>query len=630
MSNIDYNLLTNPTKLKELRNYSNSEAHKFIFAKNIIEFIESPEYIGEELFPKQKEILEKYYLTTDENNVRLYQELVVISGMRSGKTKLAAWIGLYELHKLLEILESGETLAAYYKKKGVSVGLGQRIYFIIVAAALDQAESTVFSQLKGMMDESKFFKRYIKYLKQNKQFSQDKYEIRFKNTIHIKAEDSNSQTLVGKTIHTLMFDEISRLDTSDGEIAKKSQKKTAQMVYQGLSKGTTTFREDRNIIVVSAPVYEDDFGMQMLLQSGSLNPCDETSDVIGTMSRKYPNKVISRLGYHSTSFDFNPTLDKDKDPLVLGTKISSPLTYKRDYLALPPVGIDTYFEDPSKIDSCVGFYEKPLMKEFNYYFDEKSIDGMGNTMTRTYVGKTPKDIESNNLIKYIVCCDQAAKKDSFAICIGHGEWVQSTDVSSGAVRKKLKTVIDYITRWTPDKDKGITVNFENVIQFLNEVKQKMNIQYVTFDQWSSESFLQRMHTLGIQSKEIPITISMWENLRSKVNEGLISFPQQEICESTPDLLQELKKLQLVKGKEVNHTATSTKDLSDAVARVNYLVDESMGGFNNYAVDNYNPQNLQAGNLEDIVRRHVLPLIEHKNQNSGAPANINLIFTGVSL
>lgn len=632
MSSIDYSSLLSPSSNKNIdfNEILSLKTDNFTFANDIFEFIESPKYIGEEIFPMQKELLQEYYFTVDENKNRIYQEMVLISGMRSGKTKMAGWMAAYELHKLLEILEKGSTFAKYYKDRGVSIGIGQRIYIVVVAAALDQAEGTIFSAIKGLVENANWFVRFVKYLRSKKQYSADKFELRFFNALHVKAEDSNSATQVGKTIHTLIFDEMSRMDVADSEIARKTQKASAQMVYQGLSKGTTTFKNDRNVIIISAPVFEDDYGMQMLLGSGKLTCCTETEDVIQTMSKKYPLKINSRLGHHSTTFAFNPTIDRNTDSFILGVKHTSPLAYKRDYLALPPSGVNVFFDMPEKIDACITEFEKPMIKEINYQFEESVVDVNGNTIKRFYVGKSPEDIQSNNFTSYFMCCDAAVRKDNFAFGIGHGEWVVITDSSGKSVRKS-KTVIDYLTMWKPDKQKGIEVNLDNVISFITVIKKHMHIQALTFDQWNADLFLQRMHSIGIVARQLPITMIMWEKLRERVNNGLLAIPHTKhgtlIDPTQPEkgtqydlVIQEMKKLQLINGKEVNHAANFSKDIADVVARINYLVDESVSGID-YQTKGVDPSDFinRIGGSDQFKEslRQLAPLFEMQNNtNSG--------------
>jgi len=632
-SEINYDSLVNPI-IKNTNFDTNISIKKdsFNFAEDIFEFIENPKYIGEEPYPQQRALLEKYYQTLDDDKNRVFQELVLIAGMRSGKTRLAAWIGAYETHKLLEILENGQTLAEYFKPKGIRIGIGQRIYIVIVAAALDQAEATVFSQMKGIFEATPWFARYTEYLKNKKQYSADKYEMRFKNTIYIKAEDSNSRTMVGKTVHTLLFDEICRLDVADAEIAKRSQKRSAQEIYHGLTKGTTTFRNDRNIIIISSPVFEDDYGMQLMLRSGDLSACASTADIIETMAKKYPGKVPSRLGYHSTTFEFNPTIDENEDAFIQGVKLSSPLTFKRDFLALPPAGIDAYFEDPAKIDACFTTYPEVILEEKNYVFDERVKDGFGNELVRTYIGKSPVNIKSDSLTRYYICCDPAVRNDSFTLGIGHGEWIITED-ESGEQIKRMKTIIDYVTAWKPDRDNQIEVNFENVANFIRVLNKNLFIDTLTFDQWNSENFIQIMHSLGINTKQLPISLPMWEALKNKINRGLVAMPSEEICEHSNRLGLELKKLQLIKGKEVDRPPNFTKDLADVVARINWLIEAASSHITGArsVLDEEDFLNSIGGStaFKENVLKKIFPAIS-KNIASNSGGSDGFFFFGVSV
>lgn len=576
MGTIDYSALLDPTIQSTESEISVTTKNKELrFAKDIFEFILGEDFLNErELFPRQRKILDIYFNTLNEKGNRLFQELVIISGMRSGKTRMAAWIGAYQIHKLIQGLEKyGDFSEYYFHEQNLSIGRGQRLYVVVVASALDQAEATVFSQMRGLFDNTPWFKKYIAMLRNRKEYSADKFEIRFTDKLYIKAEDSNSSSLVGKTIHTLLFDEISRMDVSDSELSKKSQKRSAQAVYQALSKGTTTFANDRNIVVVSAPMYEDDFGMQLLLQSNLLDAADDTKDVIDTMSKKYPQKVEGRAGFHSSTFSFNPTVKLEEQAFLQGIKISQPLTFSRDYLALPPAGINVYFEYPEKIDECIKEYSESFMSVNDYQLDEKINDGMGGSVVKSYVAKALTSIRPNPIYRYYICCDPAQKKDSFTFVIGHGEWVEVLDENNQPIRR-LKTVIDYMTAWVPNKEKKIEVHFENVEDFIKSVNASVKIATLTFDHWNSASTIQKMQSLGIHTKELPITLNMWEVLKQKVSLGLLELPGPNSCPESERAIMELKKLQLVKGGEVDHPSNFGKDRADGIARVNWLIEQT--------------------------------------------------------
>lgn len=629
MSEIDYSSLLDPsiqsteielgvtTKNKELR-----------FANDIFEFILGEDFLNErELFPRQEKILNTYFNTLNDKGYRVFQELIIISGMRSGKTRMAAWIGAYQIHKLIQGLEKyGDFSEYYFHEQGLSIGRGQRLYVVVVASALDQAEATVFSQMRGLFDNTPWFKKYIALLKNRKEYSADKYEIRFTDKLYIKAEDSNSSSLVGKTIHTLLFDEISRMDVSDSEVQKKSQKRSAQAVYQALSKGTTTFANDRNIVVVSAPLYEDDYGMQLLLQSSLLDAAEDTKDTIDIMTKKFPEKVSGRAGFHSSTFSFNPTIKVEEQAFLQGIKISQPLIFNRDYLALPPAGINVYFEYPEKLDECIRVIERPFMSVRDYQLDEKINDGLGGTVLKSYVAKALESINPNPIYKYYISCDPALRKDSFTFVIGHGEWIEVLDDSNQPLRR-IKTVIDYITAWVPNKEKKIEVHFENVENFILAVNTSLKIATLTFDHWNSASTIQKMQSTGIHTKELPITLNLWESLKQKVSLGLLNLPDGKSCPESDTAVMELKKLQLIKGGEVDHASSFGKDRADGIARVNWLVEQSatsIYGVSDKAAEAAFLKTYGNGQNTELLKQ-IFPVVQKQSGNIGKS---NFFFMGV--
>ena len=62
------------------------------------------------------------------------------------------------------------------------------------------------------------------------------------------------------------------------------------------------------------------------------------------------------------------------------------------------------------------------------------------------------------------------------------------------------------------------------LESLSVLKKHMHIQALTFDQWNADIFLQKMHSMGIPTRQLPITMIMWEKLREKVNNNLLSIP----------------------------------------------------------------------------------------------------------
>jgi len=148
-------------------------------------FVEDKHFLGERMFPMQKEIMNEFYKGK-------YQQLVVIAGMRSGKTRLGVFFLLYELFKLLCL----DNAVQHY-----NLAKGEKIYLLAVSYKEDQAYDTILTPLKSELDNSPFFKQFRYRLVEN--------EIRFDN-FTIRVFGANSLGNVGRTAKAVMFDELAR------------------------------------------------------------------------------------------------------------------------------------------------------------------------------------------------------------------------------------------------------------------------------------------------------------------------------------------------------------------------------------------------------------------------------------
>ena len=302
------------------------------------------------------------------------------------------------------------------------------------------------------------------------------------------------------------------------------------------------------------------------------------------------------------------------------------MTFNRDYLALPPAGINVYFEYPEKLDECVKPVDGPFMKVHDYFMEEKINDGLGGTIIKSYVAKALETVKPNPIYRYYISCDPALRKDSFTFVIGHGEWVEILDENNEPIRR-LKTVIDYITSWVPNKEKKIEVHFENVENFIAAVNTSLRISTLTFDHWNSAGTIQKMQRLGIHTKELPITLNMWESLKDKVSFGLLNLPDEKSCPEAAIALMELKKLQLIKGGEVDHPSNFGKDRADGIARINWLINEtatSIYGNTDKAAEAAFLRTYGNGQNTEMLKK-IFPVIQ---KQSAPPGKNNFFFMGV--
>ena len=229
---------------------------------DIIYFIR--EILGSDPYPKQEEILREFY-SYNEDGTPKYNKLFWCSGMRSGKSKCAAWIAAFELFKLCTL----DNPATHY-----GLDHGSRITINIVATSTDTADDAIFGQLKHMLKASDFINEII-----NLDYRKEYIFCEEKN-VKCQLLSSWSTTGVGRTAKLVVFDEISFLEETSG-------KRGAWELYTRLSKATATLGVHGRIVAISSPKHPN--------------------DVILTLIRKYRN-VERSLCLITPTWEVNPNL----------------------------------------------------------------------------------------------------------------------------------------------------------------------------------------------------------------------------------------------------------------------------------------------------------------------------------
>jgi len=244
--------------------------------------------LGIHLYPKQAEILQQFYS-------KPYRELVLIAGMRSGKSFLASVIAAYETFRLLML---GNPQAHY------GLHPSSPIHIIVVAASEEQALDALFSHIRKFMEQPVFQMFNPKIFKQSVKFKQQ--------NIEVFCGSSSSATMVGRTAKCVVFDELARFEHTEG-------KRGAWMVYTSLKNATLTLPDGRRVII-SSPLRSDDILMK-LYEQGRHRP-----DVLAL---KYPTWEMNP----SLSFErLRPELERD------------PVAFWRDFGCTPTETLYPYMQ----------------------------------------------------------------------------------------------------------------------------------------------------------------------------------------------------------------------------------------------------------------------------------------------
>jgi len=255
-------------------------------------FAEDSYFLGCELYPKQAEVLKEFY----EGGFR---ELVLISGMRSGKTFLASVFAAYEAFKLLTKADPIE----YY-----GLAPGSLIFIVVVATSEKQAYDTIFNEIRNRIVRSPFFREY------RPRFLMNEIIFPTKN-IRILCGTSLSASSVGRNVKLAIFDELARFEES-------TSKRGAWEVYTSLKRSTSTFGDEGYCISISSIRHQTDI-MMTLYRQAETNP--------------------KMLALRFATWEFNPRfkLEDFEDELN-----RDPLAFWRDYGSTPMAGRMPFLPNP--------------------------------------------------------------------------------------------------------------------------------------------------------------------------------------------------------------------------------------------------------------------------------------------
>lgn len=531
------------------------------FTDDIMEYIESPEFLGRTLRPLQKKFLENLFSKNEDGSFK-YTSGVMCCGMRGGKSWTAGFIATFLTQYMLQFDDPAEEFGQMP---------GTRLTAQVIASSEVQTKETAYAAIESILDYSKWWQKYMAYL-------QDLEEIEGKHTMYqelklarefpkhnlaILSLHSNSAALAGKTSYCVIFDELSRFDVVEGAVQTKTQKRTADAVYDTASRAASSLYQISKVVTISSPMFEDDFTMKLLCMAKDCH-LGEQKILINSLRSKFPNKVANLYGMHATTFELNPLTDNNPTGFVKGIHFEeernrNPETYKRDYLAIPPATVNPYFEFPERVDPILNPREDPIA-----LFTDKTIEEGIQTdqgfEQRFYVGKTVLPVKPTKMIKHYICVDQAEVTDHFTLAMGHAEEIPvSTEDKPGTLR--VKVVIDLLTGWVPDKQNHITVSFQNVEEVIKVLCNAFLVGKVTYDKWSAVESIQRLFSAGIHTERLGATLEMYDILKYLIYQGQIDVPIHE------RLSTELKQLSLINGKYVDHPPGGSKDYADAICRV---------------------------------------------------------------
>lgn len=371
---------------------------------------------------------------------RMFTEMILVMGRRSGKSFLVAVLALYAVYRLIKM---------DHPQKVYGLMDFDIITVLNVAKSEDQAKGAVFEKIFSLVLTSPFFSPFVAHYTQKTLHFMTPRDLQEherrkrrgitekKGTIHLISGHSNSSSLVGKTVVVLIIDEMAEMAGKKGDDGKDKE------LYEKLKKSLATFGKDGKTILLSNPLYET--GEFYRLYESSF-----TRDHV--LMFQIPTEIC------------NPTVEKS---YLDQEREDSPESYSMHFEAQFASSSKDPFLPPDVVSAS--FFR---------------LENIG----RTEIGKPG--------VSYFAHLDPAYNSDMYVLALVHAEPMKDSKDKDG--RPLMEVIVDHIHIWRP-KDKHNPINPEIVNQYVISLSKRFNIAQVTYDHWNSESSIWVLKSHGINA-----------------------------------------------------------------------------------------------------------------------------------
>lgn len=548
----------------------NTEYAKLLFLARMIpptmqEFLESDEYLGGKINlwePVKRDLIRHYpHIMSGEQEKEL-----IINNSCLGTAKSFSAIVRF-LYRMC-VLNCFEKPHFAFKSFDASVN----IVLYLISAKPKVTEKEIYGPIRTYVEMMPFFQKSpIQYDRRMES------EIIFDNKVKLVPAKSNDPTnmlsvaiLDGLMDEANFFEVISNSKKSDQGANLFDQ---AQTTFEILRKRRTTRFFTNHLkfggtYILSSTLHERDFTSRLIgdLQSGKLTEsheilryrkwdvAPENMFVGGWFDYRVPTKDLEPLiidnlkEYESVEGKVQGRVERVPEQYKSDFQIN-PYKAQRDHLGIPYVALEPFIHLSHKVHEAM--IDKPLLTTKDIYVLAK-----GDGYPTVAKDGLPSDLATPRYVHI----DLSTTSDRAAIAISK---VVGSKYDEASFSHKPIVEVEYAIAIEPTPAHPIDI--AKIRTFVSDLKHKykMNILKVTFDQFQSQESRITLHNQGICTELLSVdrTPAPYEQLKSSIYDGTV-----KLCKSAL-LADELCALTVVnRGKtyKVDHPATSSKDLADAV------------------------------------------------------------------
>ena len=578
---------------------------------DVIEFAESAEFMDQKgyLRPRIKEELWRLFEGQD------YVEAVLTGAIGIGKNYFADMALAYMLYRL----------AVYWNPQlEHDLAPGSSIVFIQQSMTQTLAKKVVFEQFCERLKRSPFFREHFAY------DAGIKSELRFPKNIYVLPVGGSDTSAIGMNVFGGIIDELNFMarvqDSIQTKYTGEEEFDQAERVYSALirrmkSRFMQKGKLPGKLLLVSSVNYPGDFTDRKIVES-------ETDPTIFVMKmsqwealpadRFCGAKFLVEVGNEvKRSRLINEMADAHDEADVIEVPVEYKTEFERDLDAAlrDLAGLASGTKHPfipyrEQIVLAATTHEELYEGEQLFLMDEVVIDDVvdpdvldfDQLVNMRYIEEMVLDTR----LPWAVHIDVGVTGDAAGLAIGRisgykllpatkyfnermNEFVEVRDI-----RAPIYTIDGALRIVAPPTGE---VDLELVRDLVMWIRSELNIRWATMDSYQSTMMIQSFRKARMRSGVLSVdtSIAPYTEVKLSVKDERILYPSHAM------LLKELRELEKTDDEKIDHPAGGSKDVSDAVAGVVYMLQKKEA---NYGRSGGSRRRKAAASAKDPKVRHV--------------------------
>jgi hypothetical protein len=427
-------------------------------------------------------------------------------------------------------------------------GKGEFIELLNVALNSVQAKNVFFDPMKNMLAQSPYFQEQDMEFRAGEIFFGSK-------PIKCYSGHSGAEGWEGYNLIAVVLDEIAAFKT-DAELGGEKNRYSASVLYNMARNSIISrFPSVGKIALLSFPRYEGDFIQERYNSAVQEKHVKKITEPIGIHDgeeihityeleeiRKYSEPHVWAL--KAPSFMTNP---ERKITDYFSSYVANPVETLGRFFCMPPKAEQAYFRDPARVRLC--FPDDPELVPIDEYGRFKDWFSL------------PPEEPKEEATPRFIHIDLGLNRDRAALCMVHSigaKAVKTFDGSQESIHKMPIIKMDYIHYW--EAPPAGEIDFNDVRQVVFDLSARFPIFLVSIDRWNSQDTKKIFESRGLAVEMHTVDKEDYDTLSTTI------YDQRMVGYYHPILVDgELLKLQLEKGKKVDHPKKGFKDGSDCLA-----------------------------------------------------------------